>query len=193
MMKTVPFVGHRAILASGLFVLLSTTTLTLAGLAASATRLTVFTDYQCSTCKKFEQKLDDLKSKYGNDISIQFRNFPLAQHKNALKAAYAAEAAASQGRLSQMQQKLFDSQARWAYSDDPVAVFEDLASSISLNVPKFVADLQSERVRKKVAGDISFGKSLAVQKTPTVVINQKTFSGPSLANIDSIVHEQTTN
>jgi protein-disulfide isomerase len=190
-MKTVPFAGRRASVTSGLLLLLATTTLAAPCLAAGATALTVFTDYQCSTCKKFERKLDDLKSKYGSGISIHFKNFPLPRHKNALKAAYAAEAAANQGHLSQMQNKLFDSQARWAYSDDPIPVFQELAASINIDTAKFSADLRSSRIREKVASDISTGKSIGIQSTPTVLVKDKSISGPSLANLESILNEHT--
>lgn len=152
-------------------------------------RLTVFTDYQCSTCKRFESSLDRARAKYGSSLSLDFKNFPLQRHKNALKAAYAAESAARQGRLREMQDKLFHGQAEWVYSGDPSAKFVDYARSLNLDAEKFAADMDSSGVKEAVAADISGGKGLGVHETPTVLVKGKTYAGAALANLDGIIND----
>lgn len=156
---------------------------------AGQARLTVFTDYQCSTCRRFESTLDRARAKYGSSLSLDFKNFPLQKHKNALKAAYAAESAARQGKLREMQDKLFHGQAEWAYSGDPSAKFVDYARSLNLDAEKFASDMDSSGVKATVAADISSGKNLGVHETPTVLVKGKTYAGAALVNLDGIIND----
>ncbi|MBY0550670.1 MAG: DsbA family protein [Candidatus Obscuribacterales bacterium] len=152
-------------------------------------RLTVFTDYQCSTCRRFESTLDRARAKYGASLSVDFKNFPLRRHKNATKAAYAAESSARQGKLRQMQDKLFRGQAEWAYSSDPSAKFVDYARSLNMDADKFTADMDSSGVKETVDADIRIGKSLGVHETPTVLARGKIYAGSALANLDGIIDD----
>ncbi len=154
---------------------------------AGSTALTIYTDYQCSTCKRFESTIKGLQAKYGSAISLRFRNFPLTKHRNGLAAAYAAEAAASQGKLSQMQDQLYANQAEWAYSSDPTGSFVQFAKSLDLDISKFTADLQSPSIRGKVASDISAANAAGIHETPTVVLNGRAIAGAELANLDQLL------
>ncbi len=51
-------------------------------------------DYQCPPCGVLYPELKKIEAEYGNRIDFIFHNFPLTKnHKNALAAAQAAEAA----------------------------------------------------------------------------------------------------
>ena len=52
-----------------------------------------FSDYQCPACKSIESHLKTLITSYGDQVQLVYRNFPLPQHKNAMAASLAAEAA----------------------------------------------------------------------------------------------------
>jgi protein-disulfide isomerase len=156
---------------------------------AGQVTMTLFTDYQCPACRRFDSTLKSVRAKYGNRLHVVLRNYPLPMHKNAMVAAYAAEAAARQGKLWAMHDKLYDNQASWIYSDNPVPVFTDFAKSIGANPTKFASDMKSPAVTGKVASDMRAGRVVGVQGTPTVVLNGKTISGAILKNLDGIVND----
>src|ERR1700730_9015791 len=59
-----------------------------------------FGDYQCPPCGLLHPELKKIAAEYGTKVNIVFRNFPLTNnHKNALAAAQAAEAARLQGHF----------------------------------------------------------------------------------------------
>src|SRR5688500_12379605 len=53
----------------------------------------VYSDFQCPACKRFAPRLKQLEDRFGSAVQVEFKNFPLPQHKNAPLAAAAAEAA----------------------------------------------------------------------------------------------------
>ncbi len=57
-----------------------------------------FGDFECPACGQFSSVSKQLIDTYGKnpEFNFVFRNFPLPQHKNALIAAEAAEAAGAQ-------------------------------------------------------------------------------------------------
>ena len=56
--------------------------------------LVEFGDFQCPACKSYFPIVQEIKKTYGDDITFQFRHYPLVQiHPNATISARAAEAA----------------------------------------------------------------------------------------------------
>jgi protein-disulfide isomerase len=68
------------------------------GSANAPVTIIAFVDYQCPSCAAVHQDLERLIKEYGDQIRLVARDFPLAQHTEALKAAEAAEGAREQGR-----------------------------------------------------------------------------------------------
>jgi protein-disulfide isomerase len=151
--------------------------------------LIVYSDYQCSACRKFNPILQAAKSKYGNRLQVILKNYPLPMHKNAMIAALAAESAGLQGKLWPMHDKLYSEQASWIYSADPVASFTQFAKSLNLNVPKFISDLRSGTVKGKVATDMRSAAALGLTETPTVFLNGKGIAAISLSKLDKQINE----
>ena len=52
--------------------------------------------------------IDELLEKYPNDVKVVIKNFPLASHKQARKAAQYALAANKQGKFKEMYHKIFE-------------------------------------------------------------------------------------
>jgi protein-disulfide isomerase len=153
------------------------------------TQIVIYTDYQCPACRRFNPILKRVQAKYGSSLKVTYRNYPLPIHKNAQIAAYAAEAAALQGRLNQMHDKLYDDQASWAYSSNPVPALTNLAKSLGLDTSKFVQDLNSSAVKSKVAADMRLAQAAGVTETPTVVFNGRSIIRNDLTKLDEIINE----
>jgi protein-disulfide isomerase len=69
-----------------------------------------FTDYECPSCGATQPVLEDVAKEFGNKVKLVVRNFPLAQHAHAFKAAEASEAAREQGKYWEYVALLFANQ-----------------------------------------------------------------------------------
>lgn len=58
-----------------------------------------FSDFECPYCSRMTDTLKQVKEKYGKTIRLVFRQYPLAMHANAQKAAEASLCADEQGEF----------------------------------------------------------------------------------------------
>ncbi len=130
-------------------------------------------DYQCPFCGQYYPLVKQVVEKYKADIAFQFRNLPLSQnHKNAFAAARAAEAANLQGKFWEMYDALFQNQAAWSDSNNPLSIFEQYAAQLGLNVEQFKTDFASEKVNDTINADAAeFNKTGEKISTPTFFLN----------------------
>ncbi len=125
-----------------------------------------FSDFECPSCKAAESVVESLLAKYGNNIQLVYRHFPLPAHQFAFGAAEAAEAAGLQGKFWEMHNKLFD-----ISPDLGKDKLTQLAKDLGLNTDKFNKDFASDPVRQKVLNDQNDGNTLGVNATPTFYVN----------------------
>jgi protein-disulfide isomerase len=141
--------------------------------------LTEYGDFQCPACKQFYPIVKQIKQQYGDDITFQFKHFPLTQiHPNAFAAHRAAEAAAKQGKFFEMHDLLYENQDSWSASQDPGAIFEGFATQLSLNLDQFKTDVASEATADIINADAKEGQTLGANSTPTFAINGKKIENP---------------
>ena len=69
-----------------------------------------FTDYECDYCRQAEATITQLRSDYGADLRVVVAEHPMPVHTKARPAALAALAAAAQGHLEGMHDRLFAGQ-----------------------------------------------------------------------------------
>ena len=129
--------------------------------------LVEYGDYECPHCGRAYPIVKQVQQTLGDDLRFVFRNFPLAEiHTHARNAAQAAEAAALQGRFWEMHDLLFENQDRL----DDRSLLAD-ASSLGLDLDRFVADSASGMVLARIAADIEGGARSGVNGTPTFFAN----------------------
>lgn len=140
--------------------------------------LVEYSDFQCPACKNFHDFLQEFESSSSANfpitqkITLVFRHFPLYQiHPISMEAAYAAEAAALQGRFWEMDDQLFGKQDVWSTSANPKQEFINMAKTISLDIEKFQLDIDSKVVKDKVQADLASGNSAGINSTPTFFLN----------------------
>ncbi len=143
--------------------------------------LVEYSDFQCPACGAYYPMLEEMFAEYKDKISFTYRHFPLPQHKNALPAAYASEAAGIQGKFWEMADLLFKNQADWSESVSAQITFEGYAQKLGLNMAKYKADVKSDGIKSKVARDLQSGKLSQVNQTPTFFINGKKSGTPRSA------------
>ncbi len=144
------------------------------GLGKSGVTLVEYGDYQCPFCEQYYPVVKQVAAEFNDQITFQFRNFPLVSvHQNAFAGARAAEAAAAQGKFWQMHDLLYDNQSQWSESSNPVQFFQQYAQQLGLNVAQFNKDYASNKVNDAINADTAAGNKLNVKGTPTFFLNGK--------------------
>ena len=142
------------------------------GKGTTGVTLVEFGDYQCPYCGQYFPTVKEVVAKYGDQITFQFKNFPLTSvHQNAFAAARAAEAAGLQGKFWEMNEVLYTNQSAWSEQTDATPIFAQYAQQLGLNVEQFKKDSSSSKVNDLINADMAAGTKLKVTGTPAFFIN----------------------
>jgi protein-disulfide isomerase len=146
------------------------------GAADAPAQVVVFSSFQCPGCRQFAADLPALRERFPRDLSIVFKHYPLSttcnprmpsdRHPRSCQAAWAAQAAAAQGKFWPFHDGLF---ALGTQAEE--ASIEQVAREIGLDLEQFNADRQSLRIREHVAGDVELGSQIPIDATPAVFLN----------------------
>ncbi len=143
------------------------------GPMTAAVTLEEFGDFQCQPCGDLSPVLEKIEQDYGDHLRVIFRQFPLAMHRHALEAARASESAGLQGRFWEMHDLLYHNRFIWPRAPDLRKAFNDYAKSLALDLERFTADMDGEQVNARIMADQRRGKSLGVDRTPVLFINNR--------------------
>lgn len=129
--------------------------------------LVQYGDYQCPTCYMAHQLILCIQKQLGDQIRFVFRQFPQPEiHPEALHAAEAAEAAASQNRFWEMHNHLLEHQSHLFDSN-----LVEYAIALYLDVNQFLHEMADDCHVEKIQADMDSGRQSGVIKTPTFFIN----------------------
>ena len=154
--------------------------------------LVEYSDFQCPACALFYPVMKKAEEKYMKDVLFVYRHFPLPSHDKAELAAKASEAAGLQGKFWEMHDKLFENQSTWSKITDAKTLFTEYAAQLGLDRNKFIADLDSDSVNKKITDDIRSGTESQLDGTPTFFINGNKLKIQTYGDIDSAISEYLT-
>ncbi|MCC6545263.1 MAG: thioredoxin domain-containing protein [Nitrospirae bacterium] len=144
------------------------------GKADAPVTIVEFSDYQCPFCGRFvKNTLHELTEKYidTGKVKYVFRDFPLDFHKNASKAAEAANCAGDKGKYWEMHDKLFNNQTALTLDD-----LRQYARDIGLDADSFNTCLDSGKHAAEITKDLEDGRKAMISGTPSFIIG-KTQSG----------------
>ena len=148
----------------------------------AAVSLIEYSELQCPYCGQFEPIVTEFNQKYGDEVRIVFRHFPLTSiHDKAMLGAQALEAAGKQdpAKFNELKNDLFSKQADW--SGLTVEEFETLlgeeAVALGLDVDQFTADLNSDEVVAAVEKMRDGALEVGINGTPTVLIDNFYYTG----------------
>lgn len=147
------------------------------GPADAKVTIVEFGDFQCPSCAQSFPVLKQIVESYNQKIRFVFRNFPLPQHKNALIAAEAAEAAGEQSKYWDMFDLLYEKQNEWAEESKALEIFTGYAKDIGLDTDKFESEVIDKKYSDWINQDINDATSLGVNSTPTIFINNIKYQG----------------
>jgi protein-disulfide isomerase len=170
------------------------------GLGQAHVTLVEYGDYQCPFCGEYYPVVKQIAAEYNNQMTFQFRNFPLTSlHPNAFAGARAAEAAALQGKFWQMHDLLYEQNgayyqsnetlSNWIGASNPQTFFDQYATQIGLNLSKFNQDYASNAVNGTINADLAAGNKLGVDATPTFFLDGKQINvGISVSDFQSLIN-----
>ena len=136
------------------------------GRADAPVTVVMFSDFQCPACSAVHPVLKRVLAEYGDKIRFVVRDFPLTMHKNAFRAALAANAAAAQGKFFEYIEILYKNQE--SLDDESLKKY---AADLSLNLKQFELDLASEKLAAEIRKDMVDGEKYGVNSTPTIFVN----------------------
>jgi len=147
------------------------------GTADSPVRAIIYEDLQCSDCADFRRMLDEkLLPKYGAKIAFVHRDFPLAKHAWARRAAIAGRFFADRYPQLAISYRQFmmagQSTATEANLNERLTEF---AKAHGADAEAAIAALANAHYAELVEQDYQDGVARGVRHTPTVFVNGRPF------------------
>ena len=139
------------------------------GPADALVTLVLFSDFQCPYCKRVEETLDSLEQKYGADLRIVWKDYPLPFHDRAVPAAVLARVAlAKKGTKGfwQAQHALFEGQ-----DDLDDKALKAIAKGLGLSWPEVQKAMADHRFKEVFEASEDLAKTLKVNGTPSAFVN----------------------
>ena len=138
----------------------------LRGDAKAPVMIVEFSDFQCPYCRQMRLTLNNLLAKYGDKVSLAYRDFPLANiHAQAELAAEASRCAAEQGKFWEYHDRLLSS------SDLSRESLLDHARAVKLDETQFDSCLATGKHKAEVQKDVQEGRKAGVSGTPALFVN----------------------
>lgn len=147
--------------------------------------IAVFDDFECPYCAQTVPLLKQVVEKYAGKAKLVFKNFPLANHRNARNAALTALAAGRQGKFWEMHDLLYENYNRL----NPKKI-DELAAQVGLDMEQLKTDRKDPQLNDLISRDISEGTEIGVRGTPTVYINGRQLQERSLAGFSRMIDEE---
>jgi protein-disulfide isomerase len=129
--------------------------------------------------------LEQVLEKYPEEVKIVFKNFPLRNHKFAMKAAIAALGADSSGKFWEFHDLLFKNYNR--LNDQMVG---DFALALGLDSAAFERTMKDPGLQGRIRQDVSDGRQAGVDGTPTVFINGRLLKNGSLKGFQMAIDQE---
>lgn len=143
--------------------------------------VTEYADFECPACAQFYPIINQVKEQFKDQVKFEFKHFPLVSiHPNSIASHRAAQAASNQGKFWEMHDVLYERQSAWAAQStgsggftntNAAETFRSYAEELQLNMEQYDADVQASETIGTINADISLGRSVGVDSTPTFFLN----------------------
>jgi protein-disulfide isomerase len=129
--------------------------------------------------------LEQVLERYPDDVKIVFKNFPLRNHKFAMKASTAALAAESQGKFWEFHDLLFKNYNK--LNDQKI---REIALGLGLDQTEFNKKMKDPKITAMIRQDVQEGGQAGVRGTPTVFINGRRLNDRSLKGFQAAIDKE---
>ncbi len=144
--------------------------------------LVVFSDFECSACRKFAADFEDkFYEAFGRIVQVAYKHYPLCSdcnphtrrrtHPQACRIARLAEAVRIVGgneKFWEAHDWFFDNQKTLA----KIGAVE-AGEHLGLDAERLAEVMESEEVSQRIAEDIALAHELGVRSTPSVYLNNR--------------------
>lgn len=148
------------------------------GPAKACVHVVEFSDFECPHCRELSEILKQVEPRFPQ-VRFTFFDFPLEQiHPWAQNAALAGRCAYQQNpaAYAKYRRAIFDNQDQIT-ADNASDKLLSLATQSGLNADSLQVCMASPATRKEVDADLTLGKQLNVNSTPTVFVNGRPLIG----------------
>lgn len=129
--------------------------------------------------------LEQVLETYPDDVKIVFKNFPLRNHKFAMKASIAALAAESQGKFWEFYDLLFKNYNK--LSDQKI---REIALELGLDQTEFKKKMKDPKITAIIRQDVREGAQAGVRGSPTIFINGRRLNNRSLKGFQAAIDKE---
>lgn len=141
------------------------------GPATAPIQIVEFADYECPMCQQVNGDLKKLREQFGDQVSVVYKDFPLAMHPLAVRAAEGARCAGAQGKFWEFHDFLFETKKL------QTSLMKQEARELKLDGARFDKCLDSGEQGPVVKKDAQEGTRLGLFGTPSFFINGHFMSG----------------
>jgi protein-disulfide isomerase len=137
-------------------------------------------DFQCPYCKQWhEQTYAAFRDEFvkTGKVRLAYVNFPLNSHRYAWPSAESAMCAGAQGKFWEMHDALFVTQNRWEAMPSPAILFDSLARSTGIDVPKWRDCVSSGKMKSLIQADHDRAAKAGAEATPSFMIGDQILAG----------------
>jgi protein-disulfide isomerase len=129
--------------------------------------------------------LEQVLEKYPHDVKIAFKNYPLRNHKFAMKAAMAALAAESQGKFWEFHDELYKNYNK--LSDQKI---REIALGLGFDQAEFEKKMNDPKLTAMIRQDLRDGVQAGVRGTPSIFINGRRLKNRSLQGFQAAIDKE---
>jgi protein-disulfide isomerase len=126
--------------------------------------------------------LEQVLEKYPVDVKIVFKNFPLRNHKFAVKAAAAALAAESKGKFWEFHDELFKNYNK--LNDQKI---REIALGLGFDQAEFEKKMKDPKIKATIRQDLRDASQAGVRGTPAIFINGRRLKNRSLQGFQAVI------
>jgi protein-disulfide isomerase len=125
-----------------------------------------FGDYECPGCRAWQPEIEQILSRYGEEVAFIYKHWPLGYHQLAYPAARAAECAGEQGRFWQFHRMLY-ANTNWIGD-----ALESFARDVGVpDMARFEECVAATELVAAIERDIAQAEDIAAPGTPTIIVN----------------------
>ncbi len=137
-----------------------------------------YSDFQCGYCARAANGVADFLKDYKGKVRFFYKQFPLSFHKWAEEASIASLCVYDQAneKFWDMHDSIFEKQSEIKVAEAR-ETFAGMAQKLGVDMKKYDECVKSEETRRRVASDMSEGRSIGVSGTPTFVVDGFVISG----------------
>ena len=149
------------------------------GPVSARVQVVEFSNFACPVCRTVQSDLKELLDLYGERIFYTFRHFPKFDDPQSVYAHIAAECASEQSAFWPYYDKLFAEQPVWHSRSAQKSIFTGYAKELGLDLSRFEACFRDDATFERISKEIDQGEAMGVSHTPTFLIGDHLFVGPT--------------